>query len=198
MALSLNFAVKEQCDQKSFYLYDTTGSYSVTNTGGYGGPTNITVGDVDDVYLYVKKPGETTWTTIVLPLGLPLPSSDPSQFYEITAVMLGYGTSPDTKLPDGYYEFWYQIQGMDGPTPFEYNKICTILFSGQVECCVKKSVSKLRVNEPIDKLDNKKIREIYWKYKAMKSADCCGNKDLANSILGYLTTVCDCNCNCNC
>lgn len=187
MALSLKAKIVEQNDQESIYLYDTTGSYSVTNTGGYGAP-NIALGDINDTFLYVKKPGETSWVTIIV--GSPLPSSDPSQFFEVTAQDLGYGAN--SKLPDGYYEFWYQIQGNDGVSDFEYNYKTTQLLYGQVKCCIQKKLSDLRVNESVDALYNSKIRDAYWKFEAMKSADCCGNRDLAESILKYLQTKCNC------
>lgn len=88
MALSQTFAITEAQDGTTITISDTTGDYSVTNTGGYGSP-NTARTDVALIIIgkYKASTGDTDMT---------FSTYDPET---VTAFVL-----PDLTL-DGYYEF---------------------------------------------------------------------------------------------
>lgn len=47
------------------YLYDTTGAYSASNTGGYGAP-NFDYTDISQSFIDITRPGETTAERVTL------------------------------------------------------------------------------------------------------------------------------------
>jgi len=130
MALKLKFQVSQiSQDCNCFYLTDTTGDYSATNTGGYGSP-NIEVSDVDQWSVTLTDANGNRWISIWDTVVAQYPNSQricASQFQAIGAVSVA--TQPECTACN-------QAAGMPATTPD--SGIMDILASGcyQVEYAI--------------------------------------------------------------
>lgn len=186
MALILKANFCQASDCKSFDVTDTTGVYNATtNVGGWGVP-NVLTSDVTNAYVYFKGKDEPTSEYVTIDVSSVLPNTV-STPYTVTGSALGFGT--DSKIPDGYYNIWYQVQGTNGGNPFEYNCKCTKLFYCQVACGVAELGSTLKADCNCDDADNDLIKKAYWMLQGLKWADKCGNTTKALTILSKLQNL---------
>ena len=106
----VDFRIHEACDYKSIIFTETTGAYSVFNSGGWGVP-NYSLADVLDVELIITIPSGIKYVLDMATLNPNLPNDTLGEF-NIHMGFLG-GTAGHTVL-QGINEFEYRILVNDG------------------------------------------------------------------------------------
>lgn len=94
------------------YLYDTTGAYSGTNTGGYGAP-NFDYTDISESFIDITRPGETTPDRVTLD-GSSTPTAqafaNPSLGTQLAIDTIETGQSASSEEHnDGVYQIDYYV-----------------------------------------------------------------------------------------
>lgn len=184
MAFKLKFTVENGSDCKSIIFTETTGAYHAsTNPTGWGTP-NPAIADVATSLLTIENlTTSTTYDDIII-----TPSSANAQTTITTEDLLIAGVSiGDITLPDGLYEFTYNIV-LDDET--EYQAIVKSLFLCE-SCC---KIKKLAVDVDIDCgccnddcADNMwKFLEAHTLYKALQWSGVCGSETEINSNIQSL------------
>ena len=185
----VDFRVHEACDYKSIIFTETTGAYSVFNSGGWGVP-NYTLADVLDVELIITAPSGIKYVLDMATLTPDLPNNSQGEF-NIHMRYLG-GTAGDTVV-QGIYEFEYRILVDDGTAGgFLITKRKYGLMSSVIKCCVHKMLANLDMCDdcPCGE-DKSNALEAYTLYKAMLYAYTCGSLTKAAKMAKQVDKLCN-------
>lgn len=190
---NISFCTRDNC--KILKLSDITGTYSATNTGGWGAP-NSALADVTEAIISVLLPDETLAVEFDVVATVTAATIIDGEFILDQLTMEDFGLDSDTKFPDGIYEITYTIT--EGGT--EYTKSIKTFSVCQVSCCIEKMKTKFQ-----EKLECDCGWEVffmnYLKAKALldgaKRAFGCGNDTKAENILESIEKLCNAS-NCNC
>ncbi len=191
MSLSLSFVVLESDNSETISVYENTGSYSATNTGGYGSP-NPTVGSVTEATLAINlRSSDGTfaeYNTIDVYDTLPNVLETP---FEITAEDAGFGA--DSLFPDGIYEMVYSVSG----SGFSAETTQYIVLQSTINACyTEAAVTLSQCTCNCDSLDNG-IIEMDFYLGQLERAKASGNLNWIANILLKLTNLCTaCGCGC--
>ena len=182
MAVEIKISVPSVKDK--FKFSDVTGVYNVTtNPTGYGAP-NIAVSDFNGCTIVVTFPdGVTTVSLNPFPT---MPSSDPTDVFEITAEDLGV----DSLVP-GVYTFDYNLTSSLSEDGYTVSK--KILYYWPVQCCISKKVKSMSFITS----SKEEVCEVAYSERQLKAAIaayCSGNIVEAQNIIDVLWEKCGCCC----
>ena len=169
-------------------ITETTSAYDpITNVTGWGASVldpNPQTSDVTQATFYITTPSGTSHTISVYPT---LPS-DSFGRYSVSPSALGY----TNKLPDGYYQVQYEVQGsFGGNSGVLSSEKKMVLLYGSVYCCVQ----RMSIQDDCD-CDDSELEDMLLLLEAMKAADECCDIVCAKKILNELTRRCAKKCNC--
>lgn len=197
MALQLNFEVCSTADCQYMLFKDTTGSYSMSNPGGWGTPNE----DITSAYkaeLIIGDPDGFTHTIDITngapsTVGDDFPNTDPNIYFPISNSTLSI-TPPATTTPigDGLYNFTYKvyINGKEGDYYITKSKI--ILISCSVECATKKLMAGLSMCD-CKCWDDKSYETAILAWTTLQSLlaarNCGTNQNTINKILTNLQNI---------
>lgn len=153
MAVSLSFSICQGSGCDSLTFKETTGAYSVTNTGGWGAPNRAT-STATIATLTITNPSGTSYELDLFATG-DFPTDDTTFEYDIDFTDIGL--TAGSKLPDGIYTFVYSVTTVSGTTVV-YTQTVQQAFYCQVKCCVLSMFKELDVTCDCSK--DAKIRAI--------------------------------------
>lgn len=179
----LVFDLNNSCSELSFS--ETTGAYSVTNTGGYGAP-NPATSDIETYVLVITAPDGTQYTIDLKNTGL-FPTTNSTIVYTIPMALLGNRTV----IEDGYWQFsWSALSA--GPTHSIGNSAA--YFTCNADCCVAALLAKIDFTDDCCCSDDHNNINDYLKAKVLleglKNAAFCGNISLFHNIQTTLDKIC--------
>lgn len=192
MALSPRFTIEFDCDFQYFTFHETTGAYSVSNTGGYGVP-NIATGDVDSTQLIVKNVlTDVTFDTITT---VTVSSTGVDIQFDLNDLLVDGEEVYTENLADGIYEFTYNV--IDGATTYQYTVRQLILPDLNCSLCTALS----RVIDPTCGCSKPQYisswLEGFTRIKALEGSAICGSitqfEELYDKTQNYFTSL---NCGC--
>lgn len=183
MGLALDFNIRQSDNARELSFKETTGVYHVTdNPGGWGAP-NDTTSDPTGVLLKITTPDGNQTT---LDLSATFPTTDNTQEYLIHSQDLGLGT--DVKLPDGIWDFEYEI---DTPgEPAFVRSIQRIFISGNARCCVYNLLASVDLCD-CDGSDLARALEAYTYYRVAVACAFTGNEDHFTDALNLINKYCN-------
>jgi hypothetical protein len=132
MALAPRLSICTHNNCKELLLTDITGSYSATNTGGWGAP-NITLASVDEAIISLILPNTETAVELDVTATIVAASIVDGEF-TLDDITTDDADSSETKFPDGIYNITYTIT----ESSVDYTYTCKKLITCQVECCIEK------------------------------------------------------------
>ena len=182
MALQLKFStcVINGCTQIRFT--ETTGFYSIVNTGGYGAP-NMEVSDATSATLAITNTSGTTYTIDLLATTL-FPTIITSQYYDIPVADIGSPTS----ITDGEWLFVYTVSdGVDTYTASKYQ-----YFYCNSECCVTEMLAAIDLSCDCCKetTDYKNYILAWTQLQSLKKAAACGDSTNFTAIKKIVDKLC--------
>lgn len=188
MALDLNFDIYTRRNSTQLIFKETTGTYSLSNTSGWGSP-NDSLSSVSSWVVSITLPNSTTLYSFNNPINLP---SDNNANIIINPIDIGSTTG---LIPDGVYEIQYEVI----TTNNTYKKVLRIPIFSNVSCCVKRMALKIK---PGCCCDDKFIQEFNLA-QALLISMCenaeFGNETMFNNYLNKLQLLCNWNnCGCGC
>lgn len=191
MALSLKTAVTESADNKEINVYDTTGVYSLANTGGWETPNPPTSAALTATASIQKRNTDGTYSdAVVIDVYPTLPNVAETPFV-VTAE--AYGNGVDSEWEDGIYRLVYAVTGNNIDDSVEY----FFSLTGKIGCCYKNLAAKAAGENCNDQIKNK-FREMSILMRALKADKCCGDLDSIQNQIDYLTKLCGrCGCGCS-
>ena len=153
-----------------FTLTDSTGTYSVTNTGGWGAP-NIAISDVEYAHLIFTTPAGVLYDIdIIDDLGIDFSTATTADLiYTITNDMVG-GVEGDI-IPDGVYTVEYQISDSatwDGGGN-DYSITLTIMSYYEVQNSVFERIGEIPTYYNCGGCDNPYIKETSTLFMLLQS-----------------------------
>lgn len=175
-----------------FNIYDVSGVYSTSNSGGYGTP-NFAVSDAIDATVVITTPNNTTFTITVFPT---FPDSTGTALFTVTNTMLNITGS----LPDGIYTIVYSVNFNNSYSQTVVKTVTkTILLSCSIWCAVQNLIAKIPV-KTCDcndiALDNALLA--FGLYQSLIYNGRCGNVTNVTNLLTQLTKLTSAlNCGCN-
>jgi len=180
MALQVNFTASQASNCKDIDVIDTTGVYdALNNPTGWGAP-NADTTDVTQATLYIVTPSGSSYAI------------DATLLLNDELTVLGSSIGYTGKLPDGYYDIRYEVQGVfGGNSGVLSSERKNVLFYGNVYCCIE----KMNVDDACV-CDTSEVEEMMLLLEAMKAADECCDIVCAKKILTELTRRCAKKCNC--
>lgn len=197
MALQLNFEVCSTADCQYMLFKDTTGSYSMSNPGGWGTP-NEDIANAYKAELIIGDPDGFTHT-IDITNGVPttvgddFPNTDPNIYFPISNSTLSI-TPPTTvtAIGDGLYNFTYKVYIDNGEATYYITKSKIILISCQVECATKKLMAGLSMCD-CKCWDDKSYETAILAWTTLQSLlaarNCGTNQNTINKILTDLQNI---------
>lgn len=197
MSLQLNFEVCSTADCQYMLFKDTTGSYSMSNPGGWGTP-NEDIANAYKAELIIGDPDGFTHT-IDITNGNPsvtgddFPNTDPNIFFQISSATLSV-TPPTTTIPigDGLYNFTYKVYISGKEVDYYITKSKLILISCSVECATKKLMAGLSVCD-CKCWDDKSYETAILAWTTLQSLlaarNCGTNQNTINKILTNLQNL---------
>lgn len=178
--LQIKFTANLAENCKDINLVDTTGDYdAVDNPEGWGAP-NASTSDVSQSNIYITPPSGISYII------------DATALLNDEQTILGTSMGYTGKLPDGYYDIRYEVQGtFGGNSGVLSSERKNVLFYGNVFCCIEK------MNVEGDCLcETSELEDMLLLLEAMKAADECCDIVCAKKILNELTRRCAKKCNC--
>lgn len=192
MSLSLSIACSQSSNREDFIFTETTGEYSLANTGGWGAP-NPEIIDVTLATLSISKrnsDGTYTTPTVVDVLGQ-LPSVD-----GISISVSGIDAGFNTVINDGIYKVLYNVEGIQGESAYSTSVTKIFYITGGIECCMQEKAAQYATcNCGCDGI-NKEFDQIMFGWRMLCSAIDCGNLNQVQLFIDKLTKKCA-NCGCN-
>jgi hypothetical protein len=188
MALKLTFDICVTNGCTVFKLNETTGTYSVTNTTGWGSP-NLPLGDVVSATMLITSPSGVEYTVDMLNT-FNWPTNNSSLFANISASSLGL-----TNLEDGLWIFKYTVTDNSGnniSTTNHYLNYCNS------ECCVLQMLTNLKLDNCGCNCNDPKYEDYlkaWLQLEALKKAADCGDETAFNNIKKIVDKLCK-NINC--
>ena len=190
----LSFGICSESDCESFTFTETSGVYSASNPGGYGGANNFAVADAIDSRIVVTLPDGTVTSAITL--YSTFPDSAGTATYNITSTALGLTGA----LPDGVYSATYTVDINNVNNQTVQLSITQSFFIGcTVKCCVDKLIALI----PTQNCDcNSKALQnavlAFGLYQSLMFNAGCGNLTNVSTQLASLQKLCSItNCNCS-
>jgi len=194
MALDLKFCASVSNDSKSLCVTDTTGVYSVSNTGGWGAP-NPEIADATAASVTIaKRNNDGTYTSPEIPTQDVYPDLPNITNTEdcLLAEDFGYGT--DAIYEDGIYRVTYSVT-TTGPVVTTTTKEIPIINS--INCCIQKMALKVSTCECNCEDIEKKQRDLMFYYRLLRGSIGCGTMDDVQNYIDKLTKMCaTCGCGC--
>lgn len=187
MALVLDFNICQKYNCKEILFTETTGTYSVTNTTGWGAPNPLT-GSATSATLAITKYGTTSTTYTLNLFTSSFPTTNLSSEYSVTADLIG-GTSGDV-ITDGIYTFVYTV--VVGETTYTQTKMSTLTCN--VQCCVQSMLKDIDFECDCSEDAKEKYIDAYILLKGLQSN--CGSTDDFERNLETLQALCQ-NSNCD-
>lgn len=183
LVTQLQFCLNNSCSE--LIVSETTGAYSLSNTGGYGTP-NATTGDIETYLLLITDPSGTVYTIDLFDTGF-FPTTDSTVEYSIPMASLGNRSV----IEDGYWQFsWSALYA--GPTHATGNSAS--YFTCNSECCVKALLAKIDLTDDCCCSGDASDVADYLKAKVLleglKNAAFCGNLSIFTNIQSSLTRIC--------
>jgi len=181
MALQTKITAKEL--KTSFAIYECTGAYSSSNTGGWG-IKNPKIENVTVAYFEITPPNALA--PIVVNVFPDFPTTDSTVGYEITPSMVDA-----TYIVSGTWKIAYIVTGTD-LNGNSYTKKTTILkvFTNSAECCVAKMTKYITVDAFKDKKQKVAVELSALLYAVKENKDCYPSD--SNDILTYINLQCAC------
>jgi hypothetical protein len=189
MALSLSLKVCQDCRLDRLLMYELTGAYSTSNTGGWETP-NVAIADVDTATLTLTGHDGTQYDAI--DVSSVFPSTDSADVLAITSEDLGLTAT--TPIPGGIWIADYQVTGISGSTPFNYRARRTFAVLCSVECCVNEKMSEVDPLCGCTSGAQKKNIQAMLALEGIKAAISCGKVSQARSLYDRLVAICNNNC----
>ena len=193
MALEPRLSICTHNNCKELLLTDITGTYSATNTGGWGAP-NITLASTDEAIISITFPDTTTAEDFTVTATVIAATIVDGEF-ELDDLTLSDTDLETTKFPDGIYDITYTIT--ESSTDYVYS--CKILITCQVECCIEKQ--RVNFHKKCDTCDWEKTWKQYqlslMLLDSIRYNFGNGNEDEAEDALEALQKICNAiNCSC--
>lgn len=184
--LNFNICESSNCDQLVFT--DTTGSYSSTNTSGYGSP-NDDISSVTATTLTITDPTGIITVINLFTLSPSFPTTDSTQEYIISPSNIG---SLNTKFTDGIYIFIYSVTTVVNGVTTIYTQTVQKLFYCQAKCCIQSLFTA------IDDFDcdcnQSQIEEAYQGdilLRLLQRASGCGSTSRFTEALTLIQSLCN-------
>jgi len=190
----LDFSVCQSSDCQSFSFNETSGVYSLSNSGGWGGSNNFDIADAVEARIIVTLPNGTIAPTLTLPTTFP--DSTGLVIKTITAGDLGLTGG----LPDGIYNIEYQVDISNvNSNIVSFSARKSTFFSCTVKCCIDKLISKIAASEcDCDDVALKNATLAHGLYLSLLYNAGCGNTTEVATLLTRLTKLCSIqNCGCS-
>lgn len=190
MAISPTISVCFIENNTLLQITDTTGAYSLGNTGGYGTPNDAST-DITSAIITIGSLSTSGKTTILDTVDVT------SQINE--GIVVGdyvFTNITPSSTADGMYSFIYTVISPAGTVSTTINK----LFIGKVRCCVDKLWKVVPTKmcsecETDAYLDRVLTAEGY--YRSLLAMGGCHQLDSITKVLTQLQAICsfeDCNC----
>jgi hypothetical protein len=185
-SLQLYISAKE--DKDKIVVYECTGKYSGSNSGGWGKP-NYELSMVTKAQFEVYPPQVTT--PIIIQIFPEFPTDDKDIGYELPVSFFSM-----TKVESGTWKIGMRVFGTDSKAvAFERYTEMRFIFTKTAECCVDKLLSST-ANVPVTvftKDDKKKVAsELHTILEKALWAKECNKYDVAQNLLKYITLQCEC------
>lgn len=191
--MEIDFDVCQNPGCESFDFSETTGVYSLSNSGGWGTP-NFAISDAFDAKIIVTLPDGTMCPSISL--HPTFPDDTGTATWTVSNSTLGLTGS----LPDGIYIIEYRVDILDGLGNTQtFNPKKQFLFTCTIKCCVDKLIAKIPTLDcSCDDKNVKNAMLAFSLYQALINAGKCGNYTEVANLLARLTKICNSrNCGCN-
>ncbi len=197
MALELKLTYTQSKDNKILTFTDSSGIYTVNNTGGWGTP-NPAVTDIDGtthtLSLDIVKKGlanaDTTYDTIDLyALAGPFTTVAGLVFPITAALIKSSGTAigtADSVIPDGVYAYTYTYdKGLATEISLEF----TLLLDGVVRTAVDRLLSTIPDVYNQENYKSRKIDFTIFAYSYLQAIHSASYLSKIDDILNALTTL---------
>lgn len=183
----LSFGICSESDCKSFTFTETSGVYSASNSGGWGGANNFAIADAIDSRIVVTLPDGTI--TPAITLYSTFPDSAGTATYNITSTALGLSGA----LPDGIYSATYTVDISNVNSQTVQLSITQSFFIGcTVWCCVQKLIAKIPAEDcGCESVALKNALLAFGLYQSLLFNAGCGNITNITTLLARLTKLCD-------
>lgn len=199
MALTLKDSICWGANGKYFYIYDTTGTYSALNLGGYGSP-NPAIANVATATLSIWNPSTTTnlpdttgTVSSAINLYPTLPNIVETPF-TVTNALAGFGTGT---FDDGIYYMTYTVTGTLSAVDFTYSVSCYQLNYHNIRCCLDQwNARVLACGCDKNSQDYQRYMLAELKFQAMLNEECCTHINKAAEFLTQLQKMCPRDCGC--
>ena len=197
---SLSFHICQENDCEAFKFYETTGTYTTTNSGGWavlagaGATVNFVPGDAIQATLTVTLPDGTICPAITLYPTFPDTTGLLSETIDSTDLGL------TGSLPDGVYSATYQVDISNVSSQTVVLSVTqSFLLSCTVQCCVNKLIAKVAEEEcDCESVAIKNEMLAFALYQSLQSAGACGNLTSVANLLARLQKLCSAvNCGCS-
>jgi hypothetical protein len=192
MAIQVKITTKLSADGIYLTVTDTTGAYSLANTGGWGAP-NLALSTVVAARLIVTGQDNSVYTINVLPLGLPNSTQAPTvlTWEQITTGITPL--NPTVPFPDGLYTFKYEIDILSFPGPLDATLTYTVTeyFYFAVKKCVYRLLADVQLCGCDCEADSVKIAtDAYILLIGSIANACSSNREGVAKLLKLLQTYC--------
>ena len=182
--ITLEACIKEGCT--IFQFTDTTGVYSVGNTGGYGSPNTLNTSITSATILITFPDASTQTVDVTTEINAPTIVGD-IVFTDVTP----------TNLTDGIYSFLYTSTTATGTATYTLHK----LFLCNVRCCLDKLWKEVPNKMCAECETNAYIERVQLAeslYNSLVAMGGCYKLESITKVLTKLQSLCDFeNCNCN-
>lgn len=189
MALEPKLCVRAEC--KKLVIEETTGKYSIVNTGGWGTP-NIEIVDSfallqislrnEDGTFTISKPTIPTLGQFFIPLAPDLPS-DINGTTSITSIKAGFGA----KYPDGILKLVYAIQLIGDQEELDQAVTTDLVLS---TCSIDACVQNKAAESTKCGCSDESINRLMAFRRLLDAAWDCRNFDAAQAYINELTNLC--------
>lgn len=173
--LELKFSTCVTSGCSSIEFSEQTGSYSLSNPGGYGG-FNLHTDDFTEATLTVISPDNVETIYNLIPIGFPT-----------TNTLLTYDIPVTYK--DGKWTFIYTLS--DGEDTFTVTKYS--YFYCTTECCVNSKLANITTigcDSCKDSVTEKEYIKMFIMLESLKNAARCGSESTFNSIKKIIDKLC--------
>jgi hypothetical protein len=188
MALSLSIDLCLQSNCTDLIFKETTGAYSLSNTGGWGSPNPVTGASYSAVLTATDPDGNVH--IIDLYALSTFPKNDATFEYTIPIAQF----SPLTSITDGLWTFVYTVDLSNNGTDL-YTATSSKVFTCSINCCLDNILTKIKADNCDSCDSNYYTYEEYVKllaYRdALENAADCGDTDYIADILEIASKLCN-------
>jgi hypothetical protein len=189
MSLSLKISTSEH--KNSFVVFDCTGNFSSSNTGGYG-VKNPKITNVEEAFLDIYTPKQPFPSGIPFRINVfPDMPNDTEFGYEINPSDIGQ----ENEIESGKYTIVFTVKGVyKNGVSFSRSTTYTTVFVNSITCCVDKEMKHVNKDAHKDE-KQKKIIELNNLLQSVQNQIDCELFDTAAETIEYLKEQCKC-CGC--